>query len=148
LRGTNGEALGDDLAGEPAAAFVVRDGENRARVTVGQLAPLDHAEHVLGQLEQADPVGDRRVRTAHALADLAEAEPELVDQERISPRLLDRGELLARDVLDDAEQERVPVVGLPDERRNRRRAGLLRGTPKASQTRTQGALVARGYGRD
>ena len=100
-------------------------------MTIGQLASFNHAEHVLRELEQADPVGDRRVRAADALADLTEAEPELVDQERVSPRLLDRGELLARDVLDDAEQERVAVVGLSDERRDRRPAGLLRSAPAA-----------------
>src|SRR5207253_11233955 len=93
LRGANGQPLGDDLAGEPATAFVVRNGKNRARVTIGQLASLDHAEHVLGELEQADPVGDRRVRATDPLADLPQAEPELVDEERIRARLLDGGEL-------------------------------------------------------
>ena len=93
-------------------------------MTVRQLAPLDHTEHVFGKLEQPDPVGDGRLRAAHALADLAQREPELVDQQRVGTCLLDRRELLPSDVLDDAEQERVAVVGLPNERRDGRRAGL------------------------
>src|SRR5512133_446961 len=32
LRGADGQALGDDLAGKPAAAFVVRNGEDSTRV--------------------------------------------------------------------------------------------------------------------
>src|SRR5205823_8718458 len=68
---------------------------------------------------------------ADALADLAQREPELVDQQRVGARLLDGRELLASDVLDDAEQERVAVVGLPNERRNRWRAGLLGRAPAA-----------------
>ena len=53
--------------------------------------------------------------------DLAERELELVHQHRVAARLLDRREVLARDVLDQAEQQRVAVVGLADHRRHGRR---------------------------
>ena len=62
----------DDLARELAAAVVVGDREHGAGVALGQLAALDHREHVVGQLEQPDPVRDRRLRPADALGDLAE----------------------------------------------------------------------------
>src|SRR5262249_31315571 len=116
LGGSDGETLCDDVAGEAAAAYVVGNGKDRSSVPIGELASLDHAEHVLGELEQADSVGDRWVRPANALADLAEAQAELVDQQRVRPCLFDGGELLARDVLDDADQQGVAVVGLTNER--------------------------------
>jgi hypothetical protein len=40
-------------------ARLVRHGEHGARVALGQLAALDHREHVVGQLEQAQLVRDR-----------------------------------------------------------------------------------------
>ena len=110
---------------------MIRDGENGARVTLAQLAALDHPEHVVGQLEQADPVRDGRLRAADALGDLTEREPELVDEDGVRARLLDRRQLLARDVLDEAEQERVAVVDGAHDCRNRLAARLPRGAPAA-----------------
>ena len=55
---------------------------------------------------------------------------------RVGARLLDRGEILARDVLDEADQERVAVVGLADHGRQRRepasRAARQRRSPAIS----------------
>ena len=48
--------------------------EHRAGVALGQLAALDHREHVVRQLEQPDAVRDRRLRPADPLGDLAERE--------------------------------------------------------------------------
>ena len=76
----------------------------------------------LGQLEQTDAVRDGRLRLADAFGDLAEREPELVEQQRVGARLLDRRQILARDVLDEREQERVAVVGLADDRGHSRDA--------------------------
>src|SRR5205807_4544358 len=101
FRGADGQALGDDLAGEPAAALVIRDGEDRTRVAVGQLTALDHAEHILRKLEQPDAVGDGRLRAADTFADLPQAKAELIDQKRVRTRLLHGRKLLARDILDD-----------------------------------------------
>ena len=125
------EPLLDDPLGEPAAAVLVGHGEHRARMALGQLAPRDHAQHVLGQLEQPDPVRDRRLRAADALGDLAEREAELVDQHGVGTRFFDRRQVLARDVLDEAEQQRVAVVGLAHDGRDGRDPGLAGGAPAA-----------------
>ena len=74
LGDADGEALLHDLAREAAAALVVGHREHGARVPFRELAALDHAEHVVRQLEQADAVRHRRLRTADALGDLAERE--------------------------------------------------------------------------
>ena len=112
-------------------SLVIRHGEHGAGVALRDLAALDHREHVVGQLEQAQLVRDRRLRAADALRDVAERELELVHQHRVAARLLDRREVLARDVLDQAEQQRVAVVGLADHGRHGRDAGLARGAPAA-----------------
>jgi hypothetical protein len=58
-----------DLAGEAPPALVVGDGKHRARVPLGQVAALDEAEHVVGKLEQAQPVRHGRLRLAHPLGE-------------------------------------------------------------------------------
>src|SRR5581483_7382946 len=122
LRGPYGQAFGDDLASESASAFVAGNREDRARVAFRELSAFDHAEDVLGQLEQANAVGDRGLRVADALADLAQRKPELVDQHRVRAGFLNGSQLLARNVLDEPEQERVAIVRLADQRRQRRSA--------------------------
>ena len=49
------------------------------------------------------------------LGHLAERELELVDERRVRARLLDGGKVLASDVLDEREEQRVAVVRLADE---------------------------------
>ena len=66
-----------------------------------------------------------------ALGDLAERQPELVDQQGVRARLLDRRQILARDVLDEAEQQRVAIVGLAHDGGNGRDAGFARSAPAA-----------------
>ena len=98
-------------------------------MALGQLAAGDHPEHLLGQLEQAQPVRDRGLGAADPVGDVSERELELVDERGVRTRLLDRRELLAGDVLDQGEKERVAVVGLAHERGQRRESGFARGAP-------------------
>src|SRR5436190_266423 len=127
----DGQALLDDLAGESAPAFVVWHGEHRAGVSLAELAALEHAEHVVGQLEQPNPVRDGRLGAADAVGHLAQREPELVDQDGVRTGLLDRRELLARNVLDQAQQQRVAVVGVANDGGDRLATGFPRRAPAA-----------------
>src|SRR5207249_1543502 len=70
-------------------------------------------------------------RHSDSFGEVAEREPELVHQHGERPRLLDRRQVLAHDVLDEREEERVAVVGIAYHRRQRREAGLTRGSPAA-----------------
>src|SRR5919204_749794 len=90
LRVTDRQPAAHDLPGQPAAAVVVRDCEDGTRVALRQLAALEHREDVLRQLEEAHTVRDRRLRPADALGEVAERQRELVDQDRVRPRFLDR----------------------------------------------------------
>jgi hypothetical protein len=94
-------------------------------VALGDQTALEEADHVLRQLEQADAVGDRRLGATDALGHIAERESELVHESGVGTGFLDRREILARDVLDEREEERVPVVALPYERGNRRESCRL-----------------------
>ena len=58
-------------ASQPAPAFVVGDGQHRSRVPFGQLAALEHRQDVVGELEQPQPVRDRRLRADPPARDLA-----------------------------------------------------------------------------
>src|SRR5439155_17480351 len=141
LRRPHGQALLHDLARETPAPFVIGHGEHRTRVAFRELPALDHAEHVVRQIEQADAVRHRRLRASDAFCDLAEREAELVEQYRVGPRFLHRRQLLARDVLDQSEQQRVAVIRLAHDRGNRRMPGLTCRTPAAL---TRDDLVAPG----
>ena len=89
------------------------------RVSLRQLAALDEREDVLRQVEQPEPVRDTGLGPAHSLGHLRERQPELVEQRRVGTGLFDRREVLAGDVLDEREEERVSVLGLPHDSRNR-----------------------------
>jgi hypothetical protein len=137
---------------------VVGDGEDRARVALRQLPALEHREHVLRQLEQAHPVRDSRLRLADPLGHVPERECELVHQDCEGARLLDGGQVLARDVLDQAEQQRLAVVRLADHGRHLAHAGfpgrapapfagdqlVAAGGPRPDDDRLHHALAAHG----
>ena len=65
----DGEAVAGDPLRKPLARLVVGQGEHRARALDDHLATI---EHLLGQLEQAEAVGDRRFRAADPFRDLAQ----------------------------------------------------------------------------
>ena len=98
-------------------------------MTLGQLSPLDHGEDVVGQLEQSQTVRDGRLRCADAFGDVAQREVELVDEHGEGARLFDRRQLLARDVLDEPEQERVAICRVPNKCGQRLQVRLARRPP-------------------
>ena len=88
-----------------------------------QLAGGEHLQHLVRELEQPQPVRDRWLRAADPVGDLAEREPELVQQNGVSARFLQRRQLFPGDVLDQAEDETLAVVGLPHHGRYRGEPG-------------------------
>ena len=120
LGGSHRKTLADDLPRERPALVVARHREHGAGVALGERAALDEVEHVVRQLEQSQTVRHGRLRAADPLGELAERERELVLEKRVGACLLDRREILACDVLDEREDQRLAVVGLADERRDRR----------------------------
>ena len=110
---------------------VVRQREHRPGVALGEVAAREHPEHVLRQLEQADAVRDGRLGATDPLGHLSERQLELVYQGRVGPRLFDGGQVLAGDVLDEADEQRVAVVRVPHDGRDRRHSRLAGRTPTA-----------------
>ena len=72
----------DRRAREAAAVGVVVGEQQRAAVALGQRAVLEQRERLVGQVEQAQEVGDRDAAAPDAAADLLAREPELLDQRR------------------------------------------------------------------
>ena len=116
-----------DEARDPATLAVVRQRQQRAPVALGELAALDHRLHLVGQVEQAQQVGDGDAAATDQLGDALVREAELVDESRVGERLLDGVEVLAGDVLGQRDLERRDLVGGPHERRDVLEAGELRG---------------------
>ena len=71
------------------------------------------------QAEQAQGVGDRRAALADPVGDLLVGELEVVDQLLEGGRLLERGQILAVEVLDQRLLDDAEVVG------RRTRAGIV-----------------------
>ena len=88
-------------------------------------------ERLVGQVEQAQQVGHRDAAAPDAQADGLARQAELLDERGAGARLLDGVEVLARHVLDERRLERLGVVALAHERRDRLEAGDLRGAPAA-----------------
>ena len=97
------------VAGE-AAADVVAASPRRALPWPSLSSPrLEQLERLVGQVEQADQVRDRRAAAADAARQLLFGEPEVLDQRGAGARLVDRVEVLADHVLD---QRHLQALGL------------------------------------
>ena len=96
-----------------------------------QLAVGQEVLHAGRQAEQAQRVGHRRATLADALGDLVVGQLEVLDQLGERRRLLQRGEVLAVEVLDQRLLDGADVVGRAHHRRDRRQPGPA-GRPPAS----------------
>ena len=122
----HGEALGDDAVGERVG---VGDGEQRARMAGGDRARGEQGAAVLGQLGQAQRVGDVAAALADDAGDVGVGVAVIGGELRVAVGLFERVEIGALDVLDDGDFERLAVAGLDDEDRDFVQAGALGGAP-------------------
>src|SRR4051794_4894080 len=127
----NRPALGCGLLGEPSASVLVADLEDRPAVTLAELTLLEQGEHLVGQIEKPDQVGDRGATPADAAGELLLRDPEVVHQRGAGPRLLDRVEVLPDHVLDQRGLQALVLGRGTDYRRHTVDAGLPRGAPAA-----------------
>src|ERR1700727_2591093 len=70
------------------------------------------------QVEEADQVGDSGARAAHGIRHLLMGERKLADEAAQRSSLLRRGELLALDVLDERDRDRLLIRQLANHPRN------------------------------
>ena len=104
-------------------------GDERPRVTGGQLAGTHELEHGLRQRQEPQQVGDVAPALAESLGQPLLGVAEAVHQLAIALRLLERVEVGALDVLDDGELQHLGVVEVSEDRRQRVDAGELRRPP-------------------
>ena len=96
-----------------------------------ELVGLDEGENLVGELEQAEEVGDRGAVLAGALGHLLLGEAEIAGEALVGAGLLDRVEVLALEVLDDGDLHRLLVGDLADDGGDGGFAGALGGEPAA-----------------
>lgn len=103
-----------------------------ARVAHAELPSGHRIAHVVGQLEQAQEVRDRRTVLADGGGNLLLRQRELVCETAIPQRAIDRVEIFPLDVLDERPLEKLGFLALrhvSHDHGNVREAGLLRGPP-------------------
>ena len=91
----------------------------------------EQVEHVVGKVEEADQVRDRRAAAAQPPRQLLLAETQILDQRRAGARLVHGVEVLARHVLDQRGLQALRLGLVPDDRGHRLQAGLP-GRPPAA----------------
>ena len=103
----HGQAVVDDPLRQLQPHGLVGHREDRARVTGGHLALVDQVLHLVGQIEQAQRVRDRRARLGDLVGQLGLRHLVLGEQLAVAARLFDRVQVLALQVLDERELERL-----------------------------------------
>ena len=81
--------------------------------------------------EQSKQIRDRRALLADAVRDFLLSQPQVVDEGLESKRRLQRVQLLALDVLDQRDLEKLIVADVAYQSRDLEQAGTLRSTPAA-----------------
>ena len=89
----------------------------------------DESLHSTRQLEQPDRVRNRRARPTDPRRDLLLGEVEVLDELLVRRRLLECVEILAMKVLDNRGFERSKIIGISNDRRNRRQIGPTSRSP-------------------
>ena len=95
----------------------------------------DEALDARRQLEEAQRVRDRDPAAADPGRELVVGQAEVFDQLLVGARLLERAEVLAVEVLDEGLLDSRQLVGLADQRRDRRESGSLRGAATVARRR-------------
>src|SRR6185295_10211996 len=117
------------VAGEAAADVVAVSAEQGLAMALAELAGLQQLERLVGKVEQADQIGDRRPATADTAIELLLGEAELIDQGGAGASLVDRIEVLAHHVLDQRHLQPLGQLLVTDHRRDLLQAGGLSRAP-------------------
>ncbi|CAH1662878.1 hypothetical protein BOSEA31B_12454 [Hyphomicrobiales bacterium] len=120
------EPLVDDL---PRHQFRVRNRQQSPGMTGRNRALADHFPHGLGQLRQAQRVGDMATALADDACKIVLRIVELGNQPLVAGCLFDRIEIRALHVLDDGDLQRLAIIGFDENDRDIVQLGALRRPP-------------------
>jgi hypothetical protein len=115
-----------DLAGQCRR---VRRRQQRAGMPGAQRALVELALDGRRQSQQSQRVGDMAAALADCLGDLSLAVPELLHQAAVGLRLLERGQILALQILDERDLQDLGIAKRPDDDRHFVQSGALRRAP-------------------
>ncbi len=140
-----GQLAGGDLLGQPTTCALVTDLHQLVGMRDGVPAQRHQLTNLGRRLCQADAVLDVALVLADLLGELADAVAEIqhLAEHR---RLLERGDVLALEVLDDADLERGLLIELDDDGRDRRHAPPC-ATPASGARRRSARTGCRPAGR-
>jgi hypothetical protein len=93
---------------------LVFEREKRPRVSHRKAAPGDLGANLLGQLQQAHVICDRRAVLADSSRDLLLRQAEFAAQPFVGGRLIDRIQVFALDVLDERHLEKLAGLAAPN----------------------------------
>src|SRR5207253_4097002 len=131
LHRPDGEVFGDYLSSGLAQIALVGNREQRPGVSHAELAGHDGLLDGVREAQEAQRVRDRRPLLADARREFLLRQPVLLDQALVRLRLLDRVEVLALDVLDQRDLERLVVGDLANHHGQLTQPRLLRRPPSA-----------------
>ena len=116
--GAHRKSARDDLCGNLALAALVLQRKQRARMPGGKLARIQHRDHVVAEIQQAQGVGDGASALADLGGDLLLREVVAVDQCAVCLRLLNRVEVFALNILDQRDLRGFKVALVEDNDRH------------------------------
>ena len=129
----NGEAFGENGCAGRKLAGAIRDAENRTRVAHAERSRNEIPLDLLGQIEQAQEIGDRRPFFPDFGRDLLVGEIEGLGEVQICLGGFYRIEILALDVLDERQLQRFRRLGMAHHRGDSGESGQA-GSPPAALT--------------
>ncbi len=97
----------------------------------GQAFALDQRQYFLRQSQQPLEIGDMASRFVDQLRDFTLSHVLLLSQTVIGPRLLDRVQIFALNILDQCKSHHFKIIEIANNRRDLMQLRLLRGTPAA-----------------
>jgi hypothetical protein len=109
----------------------VLDGQQRAGMAHLDLAVLEHRLDLLGQVLKTQQVAHRRPRASHGLRRFRVRQAEFDYQPTQRPRLFERIQVLALDVLDEGHRDGRVIRNLAHDGRHFLKTGQLCGPPAA-----------------
>ena len=131
LRRAHSQAALEDLLGEQALLVVGFEREQHFCVADGDAVLRQPALHLRVEIEQPHAVRDGRAALADLLRDVLLPQVELPREPREGPRLLDRIEVFALEILDERELEHVLIGRFAQDHRHLRQPDPLRRAPAA-----------------
>ncbi len=131
LEVADGKVLGDGHFGEPLLLGHIGDGDEELGMAHGEAAVVDHISDWLGEVEQAQVMGDGAAVFAHAKGEFVLGEAELFHEGAVALGAFDGVEIFPLDVFDEGHLGLGVAIDIADDGGDVGVTGKLGGEPAA-----------------